>query len=685
MRNREKMSSVDTAWLRMDRPTNLMMIVGVLIFDGPVDYERLKATIGRRLAPFRRFRQRVVADASGAYWEDDPTYDIDAHLHRVALPGRADKLELERFAADMMSQPLDDSKPLWQITLIENYQGGAAVLSRIHHCIADGIALVGVMLRLTDADPAGDAGGAKDEPVSTAESIESGDDETDLWKQLLAPVTAAAIRTIGYSEKAWSKYLEIISQPEKATHYAKVAGAVTAEIAQLIAMPDDSPTRFKGKPGVVKSVAWSEPMPLDQVKAVGNVAGGSVNDVLLSCVAGALGAYLVEQGDNPDDVEIRALIPVNLRQPGNEHKLGNRFGLVALTLPLGIANPLARLAAVRARMEALKGSYQAPVTLGVLSMVGMAPKAVQTQMLDLLAKKATAVMTNVPGPQKPLYMAGGRLAQMMFWVPQSGDIGMGVSILSYNGGVQFGLVTDSRSCPTRRRSSTVLSGVRKAAARRSALAARHRAGAGRRRAEPVRGVACGGEKSHGKRAAPKRESPVPRRRGEARLTEQSRLLAQASPHRVARDLRNPLRANPNSKAASARRSLCRLCRIPEPGCHCCQSVPTANGFAVTGYSRQPDARSLRYVSNGGSNHANSSFRKRQARRVCAQPAAAAILAVCNEAEDAAMKNAALLAHIRQLCCLGLGGRAIMPPCSMRCANSWRSMAPNSRGSIRAAR
>jgi len=207
-------------------------------------------------------------------------------------------------------------------------------------------------------------------------------------------------------------------------------------------MPDDSPTRFKGKPGLDKAVAWSEPLSLDLVKAVGAVTGSSVNDVLLSCVAGALGHYLRERGDGPDTAEIRALIPVNLRQPGHEHRLGNRFGLVALTLPLGVANPLARLAAVRARMEALKGSYQAPVTLGVLSLVGMAPKAVQTQLLDLIAKKATAVMTNVPGPQQPLYMAGAKLAQMMFWVPQSGDIGMGVSILSYNGGVQFGLVTD---------------------------------------------------------------------------------------------------------------------------------------------------------------------------------------------------------------------------------------------------
>jgi diacylglycerol O-acyltransferase / wax synthase len=456
MNKREKMSSVDTAWLRMDRPTNLMMIVGVLIFEGAVDYERLKSTIASRLAPLRRFRQRVVVDGPDAWWEDDPTYDIDAHLHRVALPGNGGKEELERFAADMASQPLDDSKPLWQFTLIQNYRGGAAILARIHHCIADGIALVGVMLRLTDTDAAGGSagepgpGGAEqgDTKDANAEDDAEHDDETDLWKHLLAPVTAAAIKTIGYSRFAWSKYLELVSQPEKATHYAKLAGAVTAEIIQLLTMPDDSPTRFKGKPGVVKTVAWSEPMPLDLVKAVGYVAGGSsVNDVLLSCVTGALRAYLIECGDNPVGVEIRAMIPVNLRPPGRENQLGNCFGLVALTLPLGIANPLARLAAVRVRMQALKGSHQAPVTLGVLSLVGMAPKALQTQVLDLLAKKATAVMTNVPGPGQTLYMAGGKLGQMMVWVPQSGDIGMGVSILSYNGGVQFGLVTDKSFVP----------------------------------------------------------------------------------------------------------------------------------------------------------------------------------------------------------------------------------------------
>jgi hypothetical protein len=138
---------------------------------------------------------------------------------------------------------------------------------------------------------------------------------------------------------------------------------------------------------------------------------------------------------------------VNLRPPGKETRLGNRFGLVALELPLWIGNPIARVLEVRRRMEALKQSYQAILTLGVLGLVGMCPKPVQQQILDILAAKATAVMTNVPGPQKALYLCGARLDSLMFWVPQSGDIGMGVSILSYNGGVRFGLVTDAGLTP----------------------------------------------------------------------------------------------------------------------------------------------------------------------------------------------------------------------------------------------
>jgi diacylglycerol O-acyltransferase len=172
-----------------------------------------------------------------------------------------------------------------------------------------------------------------------------------------------------------------------------------------------------------------------------------VNDVLLSSVAGALRSYLTRHGDDVTGVSIRALVPVNLRPPEKAWKLGNRFGLVFLDLPIGIENPVERVYAVRANMLALKGSYQPILALGILAAMGAGPKLLQDQLLAVLARNATAVMTNVPGPQQPLYLCGAAIDSLMFWVPQSGDIGMGVSILSYNNEVQFGVVTDRGLCP----------------------------------------------------------------------------------------------------------------------------------------------------------------------------------------------------------------------------------------------
>ena len=188
-------------------------------------------------------------------------------------------------------------------------------------------------------------------------------------------------------------------------------------------------------------------MPLDRVKAVGKALGCSINDVLLSCAAGAIGRYLRQQGDDPTGQEIRAMVPVNLRPLDQAWQLGNRFGLAPLVLPIGIENPIERVYAVRQRMNEMKGSYQPLLAFGVLAVAGLLLKPMQDALLGMFARKATAVMTNVPGPALPMTLCGSTLRQSMFWVPASGDVGVGVSILSYAGGVQFGLITDQRLCP----------------------------------------------------------------------------------------------------------------------------------------------------------------------------------------------------------------------------------------------
>jgi diacylglycerol O-acyltransferase len=443
MPDRERMSSVDTAWLRMDRATNRMVIVGILVLDAPLDYERFKATVEARLLRFDRFRRRPVAEATAAWWEATPRFDAARHVLRARLPGKGGPAALRRFVARLIPKPFDARRPWWTFTLVENYDGGAAVIARIHHSYADGIALVRVLLSLTDESP--------DEPTAGAAPARGGrrirPAPAGLLHQLFDPLSDLAGGALRLSGDLAGKSLDVLRHPEKVIQYAQVVAGVANEVAYLATMPDDSRTRFKGRAGVAKAVAWTEPLPLDEVKAVGRALDCSVNDVLLATVAGALRRYLLDKGDRTEGVELRAMVPVNLRRPDPEIRLGNQFGLVTLLLPVGIANPLARLYEVHHRMEALKGSYQAPIALALLGLAGLVPKMLQQQMLDILANKATAVMTNVPGPQQPLYLAGARLRQIMFWVPQSGDIGMGVSILSFNGGVQFGLLTDAGRVP----------------------------------------------------------------------------------------------------------------------------------------------------------------------------------------------------------------------------------------------
>ena len=440
----ERMSKVDTAWLRMDSPSNLMMIVGVWTLKPGIAYDELCQRVEERLLQYPRFRQRVVEDAAGATWV---SHDVDIHEHvvREKLPkhrkGEA-QLALQQRVGELAMVPLDPKRPLWQMQLIEDYEGGSALVVRIHHCIADGIALISVTMSLVD-------GGAPP-PERKRKSAPAGAEDW-IADTLIKPLTDITIRALDAAGDGAVKGLGFLRDPQKGVagslDMARLAYQVISDAASLALMPDDSPTRLKGKPGAVKRVAWCPPIPLDEVKAVGKALNCSVNDVLLSCVAGALGEYLKSLGDDTTGQEIRAMIPVNLRPIEQAYKLGNRFGLVPLVLPIGMENPIERVYEVRRRMNALKGSTQPLLAFGLLAVAGLLIKPAQDAMLNLFGKKTTAVMTNVPGPREKLKFLGATLEQSMFWVPQSGDIGLGVSILSYGGGVQFGVITDTLLCP----------------------------------------------------------------------------------------------------------------------------------------------------------------------------------------------------------------------------------------------
>jgi diacylglycerol O-acyltransferase len=421
------LSAVDAAWLRMEDPTNLMMVTGILLLDGHLDPGRLRALVEDRLLAFARFRQRVEEPPFGLgvpRWVTDDRFDLDAHLHHVALPAPGDKAALEALVSDLLSTPLDFSKPLWQLHLVE-HAGGSALVGRVHHCIADGIALIQVLLSLTDTTAR-----PRRRPAAALGPDGGGG--------------SALLRAGGLLAQAG---FGLARDPGQAVRLAGQGMGAAATLAQVALLPPDPQTALRGRLGVTKRAAWSEPIALAEVKAAGAASGGTVNDVLVAAATGALRHYLAGRGDNVEGLDVRAAVPVNLRQGDHALHLGNQFGLVFLALPIGVADPRQRLAEVKRRMDELKSSLQPVVALGTLAAIGYLPAGLQPIPISFFGSKTSMVLTNVPGPRQRLYLAGVPLQRAMFWVPQSGRVGLGISILSYAGEVMVGVASDAGLVP----------------------------------------------------------------------------------------------------------------------------------------------------------------------------------------------------------------------------------------------
>ena len=447
-----RMSLVDTAWLRMDNEVNLMMIVGVWLLTPAISLAALRERTAERLLRYERFHQSAVLDATGASWVDSQTFNIADHVVLEVIKrqrGLSERAALQQRCGELASKRLDPGKPLWQFHLVERYEGGCALIARIHHCIGDGVALVSVMHALVDG---GIAPTPQTGPAAAPLPARDLSSDSDGWSEaVLRPLTGLAVNALSRSGDGLDHALRRMVHPgrtlQAALDLANKGRQLLRDAASLLLMEDDTPTRLKGKPIGRKLVAWGDPLPLDRVKAVSHALACSINDLLLTCASGALGGWLRDQGDDPRGAEIRAMVPVNLRLQGPTYQLGNEFGLAPLMLPIGIANPVERLYAVRTRMDQLKQSYQPVLAYGVLGVAGLLVKPGQDLLLRIFSRKATAVVTNLPGPRECVKLCGATLRQAMFWVPASGDIGVGLSILSYGGGVQFALITDAALCP----------------------------------------------------------------------------------------------------------------------------------------------------------------------------------------------------------------------------------------------
>jgi len=411
---RTRVAGRDAVWLQ-DSATNLMVINGLLITDR-IDVDTFRTAFQQRVLDvdggrrFARFRHRVTWAGSTPWWEDDLAFDLSRHIVAASAEGLTSTQALQRFVGAEASRPLAADRPLWLIEVVEEFEPGtSALIVRIHHSIGDGMALLAVIFSLMD-----DASTTAETGIAKAIRPAAGHLGRSLLRMAALPLAAPGVLI---RRLFWPR-------DDHALHGATVSG--------------------------VKTVAWTAPMDLRLFKDAKNRIGATVNDVLMACVSGALSRYLLEHAGEVV-AKFHVSMPVNIRPPDAPLTLENRFAAVPLILPAGIADLRARVRAVKARMDALKTSVEPIVVYGIQgAMLTLLPQAVSRMLIDFLANKCTAVVTNVPGPQRDLFLAGRPVRGLMFWVPQRADIGVGISILSYAGKVQVGIIADSELVPEAR-------------------------------------------------------------------------------------------------------------------------------------------------------------------------------------------------------------------------------------------
>ncbi len=421
-------SPPDSAWLRMEGPTNAMTITGVMGFGSEFTMDHLRTFVGERLVPFDRFRMRIEGAGSvRPRWVPDETFDLSNHLHEVVLPEPAGKAELEALVSRLMSEPLSFERSPWSFHLVRRVGDsagvdGSAIVARVHHVIGDGIALMHVLIHAVDEyfDPENPTGRAP--------------------RRGKSPVTERLVETI---KNAGAEAADLILRPAHLARRLLAAGSGAGALGHLLAMRPDSDTTFKGRASTDKRAAWTDPIPLGAVKAVGDALGAKVNDVLMSAAGGAVRRFFQASGQPVGDVTVRVAVPFNVRSLDRAHELGNSFALVFVELPVSPPTARERLETIKERMDAVKESAEPAVVFGILQSIGRAPMWVHQLVVKMFSEKASGVMTNVPGPTEPLHIVGAPITTLMFWVPQAGDIGLGLSILSLDGTVRVGVTTDA--------------------------------------------------------------------------------------------------------------------------------------------------------------------------------------------------------------------------------------------------
>jgi WS/DGAT/MGAT family acyltransferase len=437
----DRLSAVDAAFLHQEGDSTHMHIGGVARFAGPPPtYAELCAHVGSRLHLVPRYRQRIVEPPGGLgrqRWIDDPTFNLEYHLRHTALPAPGDEERLYTLVARIFSQRLDRTKPLWEMWMVEGFDDGAfALVSKTHHALVDGVSGIDLTTTLFDLER---------EPPAPAP-------ETDGWTPRPEPSGAqlAATSLTDATRRAVSVPLRLLgaaARPAAALDTARHAAAGVGEViaAGLSAAPPSPLNHAIGPHRRVAHVA----VELADLKLVKNALGGTVNDVVLAVVAGALREWLHGRGESTEGLELKACVPVSTRATAERGALGNRITQVVAPLPVSVADPVERLRQVREAMDGIKESKQALGAEVIAGAQDFAPPTIlaQASRLNFSGRFYNLLVTNIPGPQFPLYILGRELKSMFPVAFLAGERALAIAIMSYNGSLDFGLIADYDALP----------------------------------------------------------------------------------------------------------------------------------------------------------------------------------------------------------------------------------------------
>jgi WS/DGAT/MGAT family acyltransferase len=432
----DRLSSTDASFLHQEGPTSHMHIGGVVIFEGPPPpFEDFLDHIRGRLHLVPRYRQKLAyppLETGHPLWVDDPSFNLEYHVRNTALPAPGNEAQLLRLASRIASQQLDRAKPLWELWLVEGLEDGRfAMISKTHHSLVDGVSGVDLATVLFDLEPT---------PSPPPEDLEAWEPSPE---PSAAELTVANVRGLArLATGAVNRALSAASNPPGSLSRAKDTAEGLGEIVWATLNPaPDTPLNVEIGPHRRFTVVRQR---LADYKEVKDVLGGTVNDVVLTVVSGALARWLRGRGVRTEGLEMRALVPVSVRRQEERGTLGNKLTVMRGPLPVYITDPVARLRYVKKAMDGLKESKQAVGAATLAAVNDLAPPTVlaQASRLNFSTRLFNLIVTNIPGPQFPLYVLGRQLQDLfpIAFLPRGHALA--VAIMSYNGGIEYGLLGD---------------------------------------------------------------------------------------------------------------------------------------------------------------------------------------------------------------------------------------------------